>query len=87
MIEHHSTPWTFLLVELGVGGAVGHAAHVAADIPPWIGGAASALVVGVALRLLDSPLKDLSERLRRRVAARLDARRAASSTANTKDAP
>jgi len=60
MIEQHSSPWSFLLLELGVGSVVGHALTA---IPPWIGGAMGALVVGVLLRVLDPSLKRIGERL------------------------
>lgn len=60
MIEQHSSPWSFLLLELGFGTAFAH--HVTA-IPPWIGGAMGALVVGMLLRVLDPSLKRIGERL------------------------
>ena len=61
----HESRWHLLPVEVLAFMGVGHAGHVLAEIPPWLGSAASALCVGVALRLLDHWLKR-----RERIAAR-----------------
>lgn len=76
MTDRH---WPLLPLELVVFTAFGHVAHELAAIPPWIGGAISALVVGVVLRFLDPTLKRLGERF----AARRDA--VASVATNSKD--
>lgn len=73
--------WPLLPLELVVFTAFGHVAHELAAIPPWIGGAISALVVGVVLRFLDPTLKRLGERF----AARRDAVATASIATNSKD--
>lgn len=62
MIQHdpHLPAWAILLAEVSVGSGV---AHAVAAIPPWLGGALSALVVGVLLRVLDPSLRRVGERL------------------------
>lgn len=55
---------TLLLAELTAGAGGGQLAHALATIPPWLGGALSALVVGAALRVLDPTLRDAGELLR-----------------------
>ena len=55
--------WGWLPAELLIFTAFGHVAHAVAEIPPWIGGGLSALLVGVLLRLLDPTLRRLGERL------------------------
>lgn len=44
---------TLLLAELTAGAGGGQLAHALAVIPPWLGGALSALAVGAVLRVLD----------------------------------
>lgn len=59
MTDDH-TAVTMLAVEVAAGAWV---ADTLAHLPPGVVGAASALVVGVVLRLLDAPLRRRSERL------------------------
>jgi hypothetical protein len=63
------SPGALLIAEVTSGGVFASLLHSMAAIPPWLGGAMSALVVGALLRVLDSPLREMSEgiavRLRR----------------------
>lgn len=56
----HPTTTVYLLAEVAAGAWL---ADVLAHLPPGVVGAASALVVGVVLRLLDAPLRRRSERI------------------------
>lgn len=47
---HPLSPLLLLAVDVGVGGALSHVAHLVAGLPPSAVGAASALLVGVTLR-------------------------------------
>lgn len=58
--DHHLPAWTLFVAEALSGSAV---AHFVTNLPPWLGGGLTALFVGVVLRILDAPLKRLSERL------------------------
>jgi hypothetical protein len=58
--------WEFLPVETLVFMAFGQVAHIVAEIPPWVGGGVSALLVGLLLRFLDPSLKVWGERFRDR---------------------
>ena len=60
---HDDHRWSWLPAELLIFTAFGHVAHALAEIPPWVGGGVSALLVGVALRVLDPTLRRLGERL------------------------
>lgn len=62
--------WGWLPAEALVFMAFGHAAHIVAAIPPWVGGGLSALLVGVLLRVLDPALRRLGERLAGRLSRR-----------------
>lgn len=55
--------WSWLPAELLIFTAFGHVAHALAEIPPWVGGGVSALLVGVVLRVLDPTLRRFGERL------------------------
>lgn len=81
-MTHHSSPWSFLLLELGVGSIVGHSLTA---IPAWLGGGLSALVVGVVLRLLDPTLKRIGERFAARRDALAASSRASLMATNDKD--
>lgn len=56
-----------LLAEIGAGGV---AAHVVSSIPPWLGGALSALLVGFLLRLGDAPMRAVGDAVTARMRAR-----------------
>jgi len=56
-----------LLVAEITSGGVGGALATITSLPPWLGGALSALLVGVLLRLADAPLRAASDRLAARV--------------------
>lgn len=60
-------PGALLFAEVTSGGIGGALWHSLASLPPWIGGAASALIVGALLRLGDPVLRALGERLAARV--------------------
>lgn len=61
MTPHSHLPaWALLLAEITAGAGGG---HLFAAVPAWVGGALSALVVGVVLRVLDPLLRRLGERL------------------------
>lgn len=67
-MNDHAPPSGFILVaEIASGGVAG---HLFDSIPPWLGGALTAFVVGVALRVGDAPLRAVSEALRERLARR-----------------
>lgn len=55
---------TLLLAELTAGAGGGQLAHALSVIPPWLGGALSALAVGAVLRIVDPLLRDWGEGLR-----------------------
>lgn len=75
MPDHAPHPSAFIFVaEITSGGL---AAHVLSTIPPWLGGAVTALVVGVVLRLGDASMRAASEALRARLAVRFPALRSA----------
>lgn len=61
-----------LVAEVTSGSLGGHVAHTLGAIPPWLGGAVSAVCVGVLLRVADATLRDLGERLHARARAALD---------------
>lgn len=68
--HHHPHPGAVaLLAEITTGAGGGVLASALGSVPPWLGGALSALVVGLALRLLDPVLRRLGERLAERVSA------------------
>ena len=58
--------WNWIPAELIIFTAFGHAAHVLASIPPWVGGGIAALVVGLVLRLADPTLKHWGEKILKR---------------------
>lgn len=60
-------PGALLCAEITSGGIGGALWHSLASLPPWIGGAASALIVGALLRLGDPVLRALGDRLAARV--------------------
>lgn len=68
-VNQQLSPGALLIAEVTSGGVFASLLHSMAAIPPWLGGAMSALVVGALLRVLDSPLREMSEgiavRLRR----------------------
>lgn len=67
-MNNHQPPSGFLLVaEIFSGGIV---AHFLGAIPPWLGGAVTAFVVGLLLRVGDAPARAVSEALRARLVAR-----------------
>lgn len=75
--QHQIGESTLMLAQITAGAGGAELAHALHTLPPWIGGAVSALVVGAALRVLDPTLRDLGEALRsarRRLVARLRAR-------------
>ncbi len=55
------SPGALLIAEVTSGGVFASLLHSMAAIPPWLGGAMSALVVGALLRVLDSSLREMSE--------------------------
>lgn len=56
----HLPAWALFVAEVSAGAGGG---HVFAGVPSWVGGALSALVVGVVLRVLDPLLRRVGERL------------------------
>lgn len=56
----HLSPGIVLLAELVSGSGGAHLLH---DLPPWLGGGLAALVVGIVLRVLDTPLRRISDRI------------------------
>lgn len=68
MNDHATHPSAFIFVAEIFSGGVG--AHLLDAVPPWLGGAVTAFVVGVALRLGDAPMRAASEALRARLARR-----------------
>ncbi len=64
MTDHTPSPWAVLLAELAAGTGF---AHLFDGAPPAMVGFASALVVGVSLRLLDPLLRAHGERIARRL--------------------
>lgn len=62
MTDHPSQlpPWALLLCEVTAGAGGG---HLLAGIPAWVGGALSALAVGIVLRVLDPTLRRVGERI------------------------
>lgn len=66
--HHAGTGGLALVAEITTGAGGGALASALGGVPPWLGGALSALVVGLALRLLDPALRRLGERLAERVA-------------------
>jgi hypothetical protein len=69
---HTISGGTLLLAEITSGSVGGHLAHALGAVPPWLGGAVTALLVGVTLRVADATLRDLGERLHARARAALD---------------
>lgn len=70
----HSTtlsPGALLFAEVTSGSVMASLLHSLANIPPWLGGAMTALVVGALLRVADPSLRDLGERISLRVKKRL----------------
>lgn len=64
MNDHHSlSPGALLLAEVTSGGVMASLLHSLANVPPWLGGAMTALVVGAVLRVADPTLRDLGERI------------------------
>jgi len=61
-MDHHPhlPAWALLLAEVSAGAGGG---HLLDGIPAWAGGALSALVVGVVLRVLDPSLRRIGERI------------------------
>lgn len=75
--QHQIGEPTLMLAQVVAGAGGAQYAHALHAIPPWLGGALSALVVGAALRVLDPTLRDAGELLRgawRGLVARLRAR-------------
>lgn len=64
--EHAIGAGGLLLAEITSGSA---AAHFLSEIPPWLGGALTALFVGITLRALDPTLRRVGEHLAARVSA------------------
>lgn len=56
-------PGALLLAEVTSGGLGAVLLHSLAAIPPWLGGAFSALAVGALLRILDPSLRDVGDRI------------------------
>lgn len=67
---HALGPGAILLAEITSGSVVGQLGHALASIPPWLGGAVTALGVGMTLRIADPLLRDVGERLRARFSRR-----------------
>lgn len=55
---------TLMLAQVTAGAGGAQLAHALHTLPPWLGGALSALVVGAVLRVLDPTLRDAGELLR-----------------------
>jgi hypothetical protein len=60
---HTIGPGALLLAEVTSGSVGGHLASALGTIPPWLGGAFTALFVGAALRVADPLLRRIGERL------------------------
>lgn len=60
-VNQQLSPGALLIAEVTSGGVFASLLHSMAAIPPWLGGAMSALVVGALLRVLDSSLREMSE--------------------------
>lgn len=60
-------PGALLVAEITSGGIGGALWHALASLPPWLGGALSALAVGAVLRVADPTLRTWGERLAARV--------------------
>lgn len=65
MNQHHQTlsPGALLLAEVTSGGVMASLLHSLAQVPPWLGGAMTALIVGALLRIADPTLRSLGEKL------------------------
>jgi hypothetical protein len=73
MNNHQPTslsPGALLIAEVTSGGVMGSLLHSLANIPPWLGGALTALVVGALLRLADPSLRVMGERISLRFKAK-----------------
>jgi len=63
--QQHLSPWAIALAEIAAGAIAASEGHP--HVPAWLAGAIAALVVGMALRLMDPTLKLRGERLARRL--------------------
>lgn len=64
MNEHQSlSPGALLIAEVTSGGVFASLLHSMAAIPPWLGGAMSALVVGALLRVSDQTLREIGDQI------------------------
>ncbi len=70
----HSTtlsPGALLFAEVTSGSVMASLLHSLANIPPWLGGALTALFVGALLRIADPSLREVGERISFRLRKRL----------------
>lgn len=69
--ETSLSPGALLLAEVTSGGVMASLLHSLANIPPWLGGALTALFVGAMLRIADPSLREVGERISLRVKRKL----------------
>lgn len=69
--ETSLSPSALLLAEVTSGGVMASLLHSLANIPPWLGGALTALFVGAMLRIADPSLREVGERISLRVKIKL----------------